>query len=555
MVQTAYLKASLPGAGDTFGMEVAISGDTLVVGAPLEESSAVGVNGDAGDNSAFYSGAAYVFVRRGPHWIQQAYLKPSNTGVRDRFGTAVAISGDTIVVGAPEEDSRATGVNGDESDESAADAGAAYVFVRRGTIWSQQAYLKASNAQSADIFGQSVAVSGDTIVIGAPSEDSAATEVNGEQADEGAFGAGAAYVFIRAGTRWSQQAYLKASNAGEGDNFGNAVAVSGDTIVVGAVQEASAATGVNGDPTDNSARFAGAAYVFARDGTNWSQQAYLKASNTGRSTAVPFDPGDSFGRSVAVSGGTVVVGAPFEDSAAAGVNGDEFNDDAPFAGAAYVFVREGTNWSQQAYLKASNPDGQDFFGLSVAVSGDRVVVGATGEDSRAVGVDGDAFDNGATNSGAAYVFVREGATWRQRAYVKASNTGGARPEDFLSDVFGRSVSVSGDWVVVGAPGEDSGSAGVNGDSADNSAANAGAAYVFTARPTGPRLILEADPRGGRAIRFLGEPGLAYRVERAPTPSGPWTIAAASLVAPATGDVVYRDPDAPSGQAFYRVVQP
>jgi hypothetical protein len=265
---------------------------------------------------------------------QQAYLKASNTDVDDFFGYSVGVSGDTVVVGAYSEDSSATGVNGNQTDNSAGNSGAVYVFVRAGGVWSQQAYLKASNTGADDNFGVSVAVSGDTVVVGADSEDSSATGVNGYQDDNSAFWAGAAYVFVRDGNgMWSQQAYLKASNTGADDNFGVSVAVSGDTVVVGAYGEASNATGVNGDQADNSAIAAGAAYVFVRAGGVWSHLAYLKASNTG---AV-----DLFGRSVSVSGDTVVVGAIGEASSATGVNGNQADNSATNAGAAYVFTGVG----------------------------------------------------------------------------------------------------------------------------------------------------------------------------------------------------------------------
>jgi len=394
--QQAYLKASNTEAGDHFGLSVAISGDTVVVGAYYEDSAATGIDGNQNDNSATDSGAAYVFVRSGTTWSQQAYLKASNTGAGDYFGGKVAVSGDTIVVGADCEDGAATGVNGNQGDNSAPNAGAAYIFVRSGTTWSQQAYLKASNTEADDNFGLNAAISGETVVVGAYGEDSAATGVNGNQADNSASGAGAVYVFVRSGTTWSQQAYLKASNTGGGDRFYN-VAVLGDTVVVGADYEASAATGVNGNQSDNSAASAGAAYVFVRTGTTWSQQAYLKASNTGQA--------DRFGHPVAISGDTVVVGAYPEASASTWCNGDQSDNGAPYAGAAYVFVRSGTTWSQHAYLKASNTDALDSFGVSVAISGDTVVVGADGEDSAATGVNGNQSDNSASYAGAAYVFV------------------------------------------------------------------------------------------------------------------------------------------------------
>jgi CSLREA domain-containing protein len=464
--QQVYLKASNTGASDFFGTTVAISGDTAVIGASNEDSSAAGVNGDQGNNDTTNAGAAYVFVRHGNTWTQQAYLKASNPDFDDRFGGAVAIAGDTVVVGAQFEDSQATGVDGSQGDNSANAAGAAYVFVRTGNVWTQQAYLKASNTDAGDQFGRHVALSGDTVVVGAPLEDSNATGVNSnDQANNDAMSAGAAYVFVRNGNNWAQQAYLKASNTDAVDVFANSVATSGDTVVVGADGEDSGATGVNGNQGDNSANAAGAAYVFVRAGHTWAQQAYLKASNTERV--------DSFGDSVAISADTVVIGASFEDSNGVGVNGNtQGNNDAMSAGAAYVFVRSGSTWTQQAYLKASNTDAFDQFGKRVAISGDLVAIGASGEDSNATGVNGNQGDNSVSFAGATYVFVRSGDIWIQQAYLKSSGTD-------VDDYFGDALALSGDSVLVGAPFEDSGAVGVNGNPANNDALNSGAAYVYT----------------------------------------------------------------------------
>jgi FG-GAP repeat/Abnormal spindle-like microcephaly-assoc'd, ASPM-SPD-2-Hydin len=335
----------------------------------------------------------------------------------------------------------------------------------------QQAYLKASNTGVGDWFGSSVAVSGNTMVIGAGGEDSNATGINGNQNNNSAFDAGAAYVFVRDGTNWTQQAWLKASNPAAEDSFGlYSVAISGDTIVVGAAGEDSNATGVNGDQSNNSAGYAGAAYVFVREGTNWTQQAYLKASNAGAN--------DWFGAMVAISSDTIVVSAPAESSSATGVNGNQNNNSAREAGAAYVFVREGTNWVQQAYLKASNAGVDDWFGSSVAISGDTVVVGAWWEDSNAQGVNGNQNNNTSMDAGAAYVFAREGTNWTQQAYLKASNTPASNTSGPDAEEFGLAVAISEDTIVVGAPREDSNALGVNGNQTNNSAGQSGAAYVF-----------------------------------------------------------------------------
>jgi hypothetical protein len=475
--QAVYGKASNAGAGDFFGFSVALSGDTLAVGARGEASAATGVNPASGqaDNRATYAGAVYVFVRSGTTWTQQAYLKAFNADAYDQFGVSVALSGDTLAVGAYGEASAATGVNpaSGQADNSASEAGAVYVFVRSGTTWTQQAYLKASNAGAYDSFGISVALAGNTLAVGANGEDSAATGINpaSGQADNTASIAGAVYVFVRSGTTWTQQAYLKASNAGAGDNFGWPVAVSGDTLAVGAYSEASAATGVNpaSGQADNSANSAGAVYVFVRSGATWTQQAYLKASNAGAD--------DSFGRSVALSGDTLAVGAPFEASAATGVNpaSGQADNSAGNAGAVYVFVRSGTTWTQQAYLKASNAGAGDYFGASVALSENTLAVGAEGEASAANGVNppsGQA-NNTASGAGAVYVFVRSATTWTQQAYLKASNAG-------AGDIFGYSVALSGDTLAVGAYDEASAATGVNPATgqADNTAYAAGAVYVF-----------------------------------------------------------------------------
>ena len=453
VVQQDYLKASNTDAFDNFGASLAVSGDTVVIGAPAEDSSADGVNGDGTDNSEMGSGAAYVFVRGESGWSQQAYLKGSNSESDDGFGWSLSLSGETLVVGARHEDSAASGVDGDQTDNSLEDSGAAYVFVRNGSTWSQQAYLKASNAGLEDQFGFAVAVSDDTLVVGAQLERSAATGVNGDQNDDSFKNAGAVYVFVRTGTTWSQQAYVKASNTDPEDEFGRALDLSGDTLVVGSRYEDSSATGINGDQGNQEfGSGAGAAYVFVRKGASWSQQAYLKAFNTVKEdyfgdsvavsgdtvvvgafggdgefgylagtayvfartgvtwvqqaylTAANIESGDKFGWSVAVSGDVAAVGALLEDSDATGVDGDGGNNLAPDSGAAYVFVRSGASWAQQAYVKASNSEPGDQFGGVVAVSGTTVLVGSSHEDSRATGVNGDQSGNLAEDAGAAYSF-------------------------------------------------------------------------------------------------------------------------------------------------------
>ena len=404
--QQAYLKASNIGAGDNFGTSVALNGDTLVVGSPFESSNATGVNGNQADNSANGSGAAYVFTRSAGVWSQQAYLKASNAGAGDNFGTSVALDGNTLVVGATEEASNAIGVNGNQADNSASGSGAVYVFTRSVGVWSQQAYVKASNTEAGDQFGKSVALSGETLVVGTSGEDSALTGVTTNSPNEAATGngagnSGAVYVLTRSAGVWSQQAYLKASNAQIGDEFGGSVALSSDTLVVGAPLEDSNAIGVNGDQSSNSASGSGAAYVFTRGAGVWSQQAYLKASNS--------EAGDNFGASVALSSDMVVIGAFNEDGNGIGVNLNQADNSASSSGAAYVFTRSVDVWTPQVYLKAANSEAGDQFGYRVSVSAGQVAVGANVEGSALTGVTNGspneaATGNGASISGAVYLF-------------------------------------------------------------------------------------------------------------------------------------------------------
>ncbi len=325
-----------------------------------------------------------------PQELQKLTASDAATG--DFLGTSAAIEGDTSIVGATGDDN-AGGV----------DAGAAYVYFRSGT-WTQQAKLIASDAAASDRFGADVSVSGNTAVVGASLDDHfAGTD------------AGAAYVFVRSGTVWSQQAKLIASDAAALDFFGVSVAISDDTIIVGA----------NGEDDTFVGSDTGAAYVFVRSGTVWTQQAKL----------TPADPmaGSFFGISVGLSA----------DSAIIGRNGDT-------TGSAYVFTRSGTVWSQQQKLNASDAASSDQFGISVAIESDTAVVGAYKDNN-----------TGGSDAGSAYVFTRSGAVWTQQAKLLASD--GA-----VNDGLGQSVALSGDVALIGAPGDDH----VGGTSD-------GSAYVYT----------------------------------------------------------------------------
>jgi hypothetical protein len=406
--QEAYVKASNTGAFDRFGAAVALSSDgsVLVVGAPGEDSASAGIGGAEGSNAASGAGAAYVFRRTLGVWAQEAYAKASNPGVDDEFGSAVAVSpdGTTVAVGAPREDSSATGIGGSQTSEAAPDAGAVYILRRGMPTWTQEAYLKASNTGAGDRFGGSLSFgAGLVLAVGAEFEDSSAIGIGGSESSNATADSGAAYLFRRAASTWVQEAYVKASNTGLSDGFGHAVAFSSDgtALAVGAPFEFSAATGVGGDSASDATPYSGAVYVYRR-GTmgGWAFEAYVKASNTGRN--------DYFGTAIGLSsdGGMLLVGANNEFSTATGLGGDESNNAAPGAGAAYFFRRDATVWGQTAYIKASNTEMVDFFGSSVAISGTggTLAVGATHEDSAARGVGGDETSNAEPDSGAVYLF-------------------------------------------------------------------------------------------------------------------------------------------------------
>ncbi len=403
--QEAYLKAFNPGANDRFGSIVSLSADgsRLAVGAHWEGSSGTGVDPPTlRDDAGIRSGAVYVFRREAAGgWAREAQLKASNTGAGDTFGIALALSSDgtTLGVGASSEDSSGVGVNPpSQSNDSASGSGAVYVFGLTDAGWEQQAYVKASNAGADDGFGSAVAIAADghTLVVSASGEDSNGAGANPmAQGDNSLAGSGAAYVFRRSAGVWSQDAYLKASNPALNDGFGTSVAISatGDTVVVGSFNGTALVAN------------SGAAHVFQRTQGVWEHQANLGAR--------PGRLGDAFGVRVALAadGNTLAVGGQWEDSNGFGVNGGgATNTSASLAGAAWVFRRRGASWAQESYVKASNTEAGDFFGVGLALSGDGslLAVGAVNEDSGGVGVDpASQTDNGRSNSGAAYLIVTE----------------------------------------------------------------------------------------------------------------------------------------------------
>lgn len=402
------LYAHAPGSDDRFGTAVDLWGDTLVVGAPLEDGGATGVGG-AVDEAVTNAGAAYVFQRTGNTWSAGVYLKASTPSSGATFGRAVSVWGDTIAVGA------------ENDDDVVADSGTVYIFTRVAGVWTPTATIKAPMPGTGDRFGGSVALHGDTLVVGASGEDSGATSVGGSQADNSRPDAGAAYVFVRTGTTWSLQSYLKASNTDADDFFGWSVAISGDVVVVGAWQEDGAATTVNGDAASNAAGDAGAAYVYRRTGTTWAPEAYLKYA---QQTA-----GAQAGFSVDIWADTIAVGAWADGG----------------LGAVVVYEYAGGGWTARFRDVSPQTTGGSDFGAWVSLWGDLLAVGSPSHDQPVL-------DNGRI-----FLYHRTGTSW-SRQYEAIGIPG-------TSDSLGP-VSCWGDTAVGGAYYD------------DDAATNAGIVYAY-----------------------------------------------------------------------------
>lgn len=322
-------------AGDEFGRAVALHGSTLVVGAHLE------------DNRAQNSGAVYVFERKDSAWVQTQVLKAATPQLNAGFGRAVAVHGDTIVVGSRLED-----------ENGVRDVGAVHIFVREAEQWEWQARLTAPQPASAHLFGISVAVEAGTVLVGADGEG--VLDVPRHFYGQHQPSAGAAYVFSRTEGVWTLQSRL-APAKGCGGCFGHSVALSGDTALIGAYRDNSGTAGIGSTP-DLAAREAGAAFVFVREGVQWHQQAYLKPHHS--------VVGGRFGFHVSLEGSTAVIGA----YATAGVATASLNE----AGAAYVFERKGVLWHQSAWLQPEENAAKVRFGIETALSGQTIVIGSSG---------------------------------------------------------------------------------------------------------------------------------------------------------------------------------
>lgn len=483
--QQTQLLPSDAAAGDGFGLAVALSGAGALIGAPFDDNS-----------TGADSGSAYMYTSNLGAWSEQAKLTAADGAAGDQFGGAVALLDARALVGAWQDDTAA-----------GADAGSVHVFERSAGLWNATARLTASDAAASDFFGESVALGVDTVVVGAFSHGTAAAQ-----------DAGAAYVYTSSGNQWLEQAQLRQADPAEGDNFAGSVAISGTTVLAGcnyddndAGIDAGSATVFTGSGPDwteqakltagvghgldlfgyalaiegntaliSTLRPAGAVHVFVRSGSTWQLQATL--------SSVDARPYNRFGAAVALSGDTALIGEPSAESGAVHVfvrsdgvwsqqarlvaddaagnasfgqslalSGDtaligapDASEFAVFAGAAYVYRRTGTSWCQQARLDAPTPDSGDQFGTAVALSGDTALIGTPNFDH-----------NGAEAGGAVLVFQRDGDTWLAAAQLNAT-------DPTWHAGFGRSLAISNDTVVIGAPQD---------RNAENVAV--GAAFVFT----------------------------------------------------------------------------
>ncbi len=346
---------------------------------------------DADDNGED-SGSAYIFKRSGNRWSLQQKLLASDGAKGDCFGMSVSINGNSAIIGACLDDDK--GFN----------SGSAYIFACSGTYWFEQQKLLASDGLNNDWFGYSVSIDGNYAIIGAPFNNDKGVE------------SGSAYIFKRDGTTWSEQQKLLASDGKHKDYFGISVSIDGNYAIIGA-------------PCDIYYGFSsGSAYIFKRDGTIWSEQVKLTPSEGTEE--------DFIGYSVSIDGNYAIIGAPFD------------NDNGYWSGSAYIFKRDGTTWSEQQKLLASDGATYDLFGLSVSIDGDYAVIGAPFN-----------YSGGGGDSGSVYFFKRDGTTWSKQAKLI--------PLDIADgDCFGYSVSIDGDYAIIGVPYD------------DDNGPNSGSAFIF-----------------------------------------------------------------------------
>lgn len=419
--QMIKLTASDRAQGANFGYSISISGDYAIVGAPKDPSDA------SGGNILDEAGAAYIFKNNAGTWSLAQKIAASDRADYDYFGWSVAMSGDYAVVGAYFESHDATGGNALNS------AGSAYIFKNNGGTWTETQKIVASDREANDYFGYSVSIAGDYIIAGAYGEDH--NETGGATMSN----SGSAYIFKNNGGTWSQVKKIVASDRWPGDYFGYSVAISGDYAIVGANRDSEDASG------SNTLQYSGSAYIFKNTSGNWSEIKKIVANDR------EFDA--SFGIAVAISGDNAIVGAFKESKDAAGGNAKQG------AGAAYVFSNNSDAWTQTQKLVAGDRNGGDYFGRSVSIHNDLVIVGAYLNGTNVLGADNIA------SAGSAYIYENSGGSWTQTSKIVASD----RSAD---DKFGYAVAISDSYAFAGAYTDTEDASGAN------AITGAGSIYIY-----------------------------------------------------------------------------
>ena len=464
--QATYVKADR--ASKAFGRSVSISGDGKTL--------AIGADEEAIDQMS-YRGAVYTYIRNGDTWELKQRIQSETVQESNYFGSTVLLSqdGKTLAVTA-----------GQENFDDARYSGAVHMYKYDGNSWNKISLLSASTHHYMQNFGASLAFSSDgkTLAVGASYDKSNSTGINGSQTSTNSEGDyGAVFIFKEEDDSWTQEAYIKPSNTHIKQKFGNSVALSSDgkTLAVGSYYENSRSSGINGDQNDLGNYIkAGAVYIFKHNGITWTQETYIKPSNT--------HSGQQFGSSVSLSadGKTLAVGSHYENSKSKGINGDQndlntFYSETSEYGAVYIFKQTGTIWEQETYIKASNTHRTQRFGNAVALSPDAntLLVAASGDGVYSKNFDGvqDRFEDYSFLSGAVFLFTRNANTWEQQHYIKAPNTG-------QRDFFGDAIAISSDAniIVIGTPGEDSDGFGINtANLGNNSRASSGAVFIHKLR--------------------------------------------------------------------------
>jgi len=453
-----YIKASNADSDDGFATnDISDDGSVLIVGSLFEDSSARGINGNQSNNSSTVSGAGYIYRRDGAGtWSQEAYLKASNADARDAFGSVVTISGDgnTIAISAKSEKSNSNTINSGGSNNSLTNAGAVYIFTRSGSSWIQSAYIKPSTSNERYEFGSSISLSNDglTLAVGVINDDSNAVGVNGTITAQDNTDSGAVYVYTKQSGSWVEQAYIKTNNPDPNDFFGYAIELSndGNTLAASAINEDSDAIGINGDQTNNSRTNSGAVYIFTRTAGVWTHNTFVKSDVIGS---------QNFGEDVSMNGNGTSLAVIQRKS----------------GGELYLYTKNLAGiWSHdQNIAYPADGTGLRHQILSLNNAGDKLLVGDSGDNSGSIRINGSMVNYTLPNSGAARLYVNEGAGWIQEAFIKAN-----APSDF--DLFAQSCAISGDGTTfsLGSQGDDSLANTINGDDADSSGRNVGSVTVI-----------------------------------------------------------------------------